>query len=63
MRSLLAGTLTLVLAAPPCASIATAANTPSIAYGMAIIVAWAAVLYVLAVGIFRRRELATYSGQ
>jgi hypothetical protein len=35
----------------------------SVMWGLSIILIWSAVLYVFAVGIFRRRELATYSGQ
>jgi ABC-type transport system involved in multi-copper enzyme maturation permease subunit len=35
----------------------------SMAWGCGVLLAWTAGMYALAVGIFRRRELATYSGQ
>lgn len=35
----------------------------SVAWGMSILAIWSGVLFTLAVSIFRRRELATYSGQ
>lgn len=35
----------------------------SVAWGMGVLAVWAGVLFTLAVAIFRRRELATYSGQ
>lgn len=35
----------------------------ALAWGMSILIVWAGILFTLAVAIFRRRELATYSGQ
>jgi hypothetical protein len=35
----------------------------SVAYGTTVLAAWTGALYAIAVSVFRRRELATYSGQ